>query len=52
MKVDVDPIDKIKGFEYVYKLISYFHQLPIGFTLEPHLSLYTCVNTSFEPKIN
>ena len=36
-------IDKIQGLEHVYKTCELLHLLPIGFGMEPYLSLYADV---------
>jgi len=41
MKVGLSHIDKTQGLECVYKACELLLLLPIGFRMEPHLSLYT-----------
>jgi len=40
MKVGLSHIDKIERLEYVYEACELLHPQPIGFEMEPHLSLY------------
>jgi len=43
-KSNVSHIDKIEGFEYIYKTYELLHLLSIGFGIKAHLSLYASLS--------